>query len=59
MHSKKKYKKTNNDKLFKKIKNKNIIDEFIISKDFDNNNIQYSWDEENYITEYSQKRKAN
>ena len=32
----------------------NIIDEFLKNKNFnfDKNNIQYSWDDENYITEY-------
>ncbi len=38
-----------------------LIDEFQINKnfDFDKNNIQYFWDDENYITEYAQKRKTN
>lgn len=49
-----------NKNLFKKINIENKIDEFLINKnfDFDKNNIQYSWDNENYITEYAQKRKS-
>ena len=49
-----------NKNLFKSINIENKIDEFLINKnfDFDKNNIQYSWDNENYITEYAQKRKS-
>ena len=53
--------KTEKKYTFNKIKKEQIIDEFTIKKDFDfdKNNIQYSWEEENYITEYALKRNTN
>ena len=42
---------------FKKIEQEKIIDEFLIDKNFDfnKNNIQYSWEDEEFITNYTKK----
>jgi len=49
------------DKKFKKIKNKNIIDKFTIEKNynFSKYNINYSWLNEEYITEFTRKKESN
>lgn len=60
-YQKKINKSNKKEKKFKKIKSKNIIDKFTIEKNynFSKYNINYSWLNEEYITEFTRKKESN